>query len=138
MLVKFPNVLALCDLLQILFQLWKLVVLSLVEWQDWNAVLQLENVRVRSVIDQNHLAQVSIDNSKVFRVNVGVDLETMIAVKSMFDELFVRVDFVQDHICVRLMTGRESDDFEGFGHLFQKTDRVWPDCDVRVGILAVL
>lgn len=62
----------------------------------------------------------------------------MIAVKSMFDELFVRVDFVQDHICIRLMTGRESDDFERFRHLFQKTYGIWPDRDVRVGILAVL
>jgi hypothetical protein len=115
-----------------------LVVFSFVERQNWNAVLKLENVRVRSIIDQDHLAQVPVDNSKVFRVNVWMDLETVIAVKSMFDELFVRVDFVQDYIRVRLMTGRESDDFKRFGHLFQKTDRIWPDCDVRVGILAVL
>jgi hypothetical protein len=36
------------------------------------------------------------------------------------------------------MTSRESDDFECLGHLFQKTDRIWPDCDIGVGILAVL
>ena len=66
-----------------------------------------------------------------------MNLETVVPVEPVLDELFVRINLVQNNICVGLMAGSESYDFKCFGHFFKEADGVRPDCDVGIGILAV-
>jgi len=67
-----------------------------------------------------------------------VNLYAVFPVESVFYVLPLRVDLIQDHVCVGLVAGRESYDLVVLGHPFQKADGVGPDGDVGLGNGSIL
>ena len=62
-----------------------------------------------------------------------MDLNTISAIETVLHKLSVRIDFVQHHICIGLVTRSESNYLEMFGHPFEETDGVGSDSDVGLG-----
>lgn len=62
-----------------------------------------------------------------------MDLNTISAVETVLHKLSVRIDLIQNHIRIGLVTCSESNDLEMFGHPFEETDGVGSDGDVGLG-----
>lgn len=132
-LVELPDVLALGHPLQILLQLHQLVVLPTIIGQNGNPVLQLEDVRIRRIVDQRHTTQIPIHNPQILRIDVLMDLDAVLPIQPMLDELSVWVDLVKHHIRVGFMACCEGNDLIVFCHPFEETDCVGTDRYVGLG-----
>lgn len=62
-----------------------------------------------------------------------MDLDAVLAVKSVLYVLSLRVDLVQHHVCVGLVTCSKSHYFVYFAHSLQKSYGVGSDCYIGVG-----
>ena len=62
--VLFPNIVAPQDLLQVILKMVKFVIiLAVVVGDNWDAVIKLIGKGVRTVIDQNNLTEMLLENS---------------------------------------------------------------------------
>lgn len=61
--IELANILTFSHFLQIFFKLYKFIILSRVVRQDGYAIFKLEDIRIWSIIHQNHTIQISIDDS---------------------------------------------------------------------------
>lgn len=80
LLVEFTHVLALGHLLEVLFQLHQLAILSRIIGQNGNAVFELEDIRVGRVIHQHHATQIPIYYAQVLSIDVLVDFYAVLPV----------------------------------------------------------
>lgn len=62
-----------------------------------------------------------------------MDLNAVATVQTVSDILSLGVDFVQDHVCVGLVTGCECDDLVELAHAFEESNGIRPYGDVGVG-----
>lgn len=62
LLIELPHILTLRHLLQVLLKLHQLVILSTVIRQNRDAVFQLEDIGIRSIVHQNHAGKISVDD----------------------------------------------------------------------------
>ena len=51
--------------------------------------------------------------------------------------LTLGIKLIENHVSVRLMTGRKSYDFIVLGHPFEKTNGIGPNCDVGISCRAI-
>ena len=79
-LVELPHILTLGHPFQILLQLHQLVVLPTIVRQNRNPVLQLEDVRIGSVVDQRHTTQIPVHNPQILRVDILMDLDAVLPI----------------------------------------------------------
>jgi len=77
-----------------------------VEWEDWDTIFELVSKWINSVINQNHVFEISVgENSQIFDVKTLFGLDTAVSEEPMMDQLFVRIKMVQDNIGVAAMRG---------------------------------
>lgn len=61
-----------CAVLQKLHEMQKLIILLIMlEWNDWNAVAQLKPKAIDGIVDQDHVLHVNIfDHAEVFDIHI--------------------------------------------------------------------
>ncbi len=107
--VLLPHIISLWERQNILAKVDQLLVWGIVEvWDYGDAVVELEAKRVYRIINQDHIFQISISNdSEIFDENAFFCLKAMISVEPELDKRFIRVDKIDDRICVLLVARRE-------------------------------
>ena len=68
----------------------------------------------------------------LFLQPTGLRLYAAVAVESVLDQVALRVEIVQHHISVRLMTGSEDDNLEELVRCSETLDRVGPNVDSSI------
>ena len=68
----------------------------------------------------------------LFLQPTGLRLYAAVAVESVLDQVALRVEIVQHHISVRLMTGSEDDNLEELVRCSETLDRVGPNVDTSI------
>ena len=114
-----------------------LVIPVVVVWDDRDAVLELVQVGIGSVIDQQHILHLPIlQHSQVLDIDALLGLPALASEESVADVLVLRVEVVEDHIGVAFVTGREDNDLAHLRHFFQELLGVGTDVDPRINDLA--
>ena len=71
----------------------------MIERYNRYSILWLQQMAIWRVINQNSLAQFTIDHSEIFEV-VSFFKSAVLAIESMRDVLFIRIEVVKDYVCV--------------------------------------
>lgn len=61
-----------------------------------------------------------------------MDLNAIFAIETMLDVLPFRVELIQHHVCIGLMTGGECEDLVVFRHSLEEANGVGADSDVSL------
>ena len=112
----------------------------IVEWDDGDAVVDLVRERKHGVVHDDYVfdfEQVGVDDPQILDEVAAGCLDTVLAVEAVLEQLPVRVDVVQDGICVHLVPRSEHDDHEVLAGLDQALHDVGPDVDPSVHWLLV-
>ena len=98
------------DLLNICFQSLELEIsLSVVIWQNRDAIIQLSRIWVGSVVNENHTVHISIDDSEIFAVHPFRSLIAMLAEQAVMNVAILWVKIIQNYISVAAMTCSKDD-----------------------------
>lgn len=133
LLVELTHILALGHLLEVLLQLDELAVLPRVVGQDGDAVFELEDVGVGSIVHQHHTAQIPIYYSQILRIDILMNLYTIFTVEPVLDILPLRVQLVKHDVSVGLVAGSEGDDLIELGHPLEEADSIRTNSNVGFG-----
>lgn len=129
--VLSPNVLNLSQAFQVVHQVQHLFVFLVgVEWNDGDAVVNLKGEGEDWVVDNDQVTEVSVSEyPKVFHVVAFLGLHAVVAVETVLEELVLRVEVVQDGICIGLVWCSEDYDLEIVLRLLEAFVDVWSDVD---------
>lgn len=110
-----------------------LILRVVVEWNDRDAVVDLEGEAVDAVVDNNHILQVpSLKNPEVLNIVALLGQEAVLPVQPVRDVLVLRVDVVQNSISIDLVTRRECYHLEVLIGFLQTLHDVGTDVDAGV------
>jgi hypothetical protein len=97
-----------------------LVILVLVEGDDWDPVLELVEVGVGCVVDQQQVLEMPVlDHSEIFDVDSLFSLPALRAKEAMTHEFPLRIEIIQNNIGVAFVTRREDHNFALLRELFE-------------------
>ena len=82
--------------------------------KNGNAVFQLIGIRVSSIVNEYHFAEISINHPQIFYVKSLSAEEAMLTEESMMHPLSIWVEIVYNNIRVAGMAGSEDYDLEVF------------------------
>ena len=119
-LIDSSHVFLLLQAGQIALQCRQLEVLAVVEGQDRDSVAELQAKRASRVVNQNNIAQLSVDPRKVFHVQ-AVEVDAVFAVQPVMEELFLWVDLVENSISIVLVARSEDHDLPLFADLLEES-----------------
>ena len=103
------------------------VVFALVVGQDRNSILQLESIRVSSVVHQNHRGEVSPHHPQVFHVHSLRSHVAVFSEQTMVYPLLLGIQVIQHYVGIAGVTSREHDDLEILGQMSEDFNRVGTD-----------
>lgn len=140
-----PHVLTVLELPQVAGDLLELqVCLVVVEGNDGHSVFGLEAVAIGGlnyhkiyIIDEQDIGEIPVEHSEILHVEALDGLVASFPEETMRDELPLRIQVVDDHIGVALVTGGEDNDLEVLAQLPQALDSVGPDVDARFDPITV-
>jgi len=133
--IDHSYILRFCQFLQIPLQGTQLEVLTLIKRQNRNPIIQLKRIRIRGVINQHHVLQVSVQASQVLHMELVGEDDTMWAVESVGEDLVLRVQLVEDSVRVGLVARCEDYNLVLFRHSLQKRHHIWTDIDPYLHVL---
>lgn len=115
-----------------------LVSFVIIERNDWNTIVDLEGKTVDAVVYYDHIFEVAaVEDSEIFDVVSFRCQAAVLTVESVFDELMVWINVVQDSISVHLVTGCEDNDLKVLGCFLQALHDVGSDVDSSVDCLFI-
>lgn len=132
------RLLILYECLDILYQVNQFVVLFVVvERNNRYTVLQLEVVRVGSVVDQKNCLEVTVfQDTQVLYVDALLRLPAMVAEQPVRNVLLIRVEVVQHHISIALVTCRKHYDLAELRQLFQQLHSMRSDINSSINLFS--
>lgn len=133
--IDHSYILGFCQFLQIPLQGTQLEVLPLIKRQNRNPIIQLKRIRIRGVINQHHVLQVSVQASQVLHMELVGEDDTMWAVESVGEDLVLRVQLVEDSVRVGLVARCEDYNLVLFRHSLQKRHHIRTDIDSHLHVL---
>ncbi len=115
-----------------LLQGFQLIVLrSVVIRENGNTIVQLEGVRVSSIIHQYHIFHISPQNSQILNVHPLWGLITVLSVQSVFNEFVIRVQVIKHHIGVARVRCSEHNHLKVFSQVLEDLFCVRANIDAR-------
>ena len=100
--------------------------------KNWNTVIELVGIGVSCIIDQNHVLQISIDDSKIFDVHALWTQIAMLSKQPVVDPFPIRIQIIYDNICVAGMTCCETYDLKMFAEVLQDLLRIGTNVDASI------
>ena len=73
--------------------------------------MELKAVGISSIIDQDHLRHLPVDNPEILHIGPVWDQKAILPEQTVVDKHFGWVKVIQDHIGITGVTGSENDDF---------------------------
>ena len=109
-----------------------------VEGQDRDAVLDLEGETQHTVVDEDHVLQVSVGNDPQVLDEAELGLDAVLPVKPEVDQLATRVEVVEDRVGVLLVGGCEGYHLVELIGLPQALKEVGPHVDASVCVVTIV
>jgi len=113
-----------------------LVALVVIEGYDWDAVFELVSEGVDGIVDYYDVLETSRwqEDSQVFHVHSAFpSSDTAVPIKSLHEELVIRINEVKHHIGIGLVRCSEDYKLEHRGGSLETLQGEWSDVDARCG-----
>ena len=142
--VLLTHIIAVLQAVQVELQMEHLFILRIViEAHNWHSIVQLERERVHAIVDQDDITECTlVEYAHIFDVEVWVACpDAARSEVSRLDQTAIRVQIVNDRICVLLFRGRENDDLEVLVGRLEALSSEWTYVDAGkngFGLLAKL
>ncbi len=121
-LIEFSYIIDFRDLLQVGNQSFQFLVIALVcKGDNWYSVFNLFTERIRGVVHYDKVFQASlVEYAKIFNIDTLICLDTRLSIVPMRYIHTIRVQVINDNICITGMGSSKDNYLEDLGHLLKK------------------
>ena len=103
-----------------------LIMLVVNKFKDRNPIVNLQAETVQKIVNDNHVFELTVfDDSEILDEEAVLGLHAMLPGKYITDVLILRVDVVDDRICIVLGWSCEDDDLVNLGHILKEFFQKW-------------
>ena len=95
------------------------------KFEDRYSIVDLQTKAVEEVVDNDHVLEVTVlDDSEILDEEAILGLHAMLPGEYIWDVLVLRIDVIDDGICIVLGGGCEDDDLVGLAHVLEELHQV--------------